>query len=42
LKKLLDILIFDGLVSFRFWVRRIRFGCGHGNLIADIVGEFIG
>jgi hypothetical protein len=39
LKKLFDLLAFDGLDLFR--IRRIRLICGHGNLIADIVGEFV-
>jgi hypothetical protein len=38
LKKLLDLLAFGGLVLF--WIERIRIVFGHGNLIADIVGEF--
>jgi hypothetical protein len=38
LKKLFDLLAFDGLVLL--WIGRIRIICGHGNLIADIVGEF--
>jgi hypothetical protein len=38
LKKLFDLLAFDGLVFFG--IGRIRLVCGHGNLIADIVGEF--
>jgi hypothetical protein len=38
LKKLFDLLAFDGLVFFG--IGRIRLVCAHGNLIADIVGEF--
>ena len=38
LKKFFDLLAFDGLVFFG--IGRIRLVCGHGNLIADIVGEF--
>jgi hypothetical protein len=47
LKKLIDLLAFDGdsdvlvLVWIgKLWIGRIRMVCGHGNLIADIVGEF--
>ncbi len=38
LKKLFDLLAFDGLILFG--IARIRLVLGHGNLIADIVGEF--
>jgi hypothetical protein len=43
LKKLFDLLAFDGLVLLRIgnpWIGRTWIVCGHGNLIADIVGEF--
>jgi hypothetical protein len=48
LKKLFDLLAFDGRIvlslsaghSLGFWIGRIRMVCAHGNLIADIVGEF--
>jgi hypothetical protein len=52
LKKLFDLLALDGLVvlslsaghslghSLELWIGRIRMVCAHGNLIADIVGEF--
>jgi hypothetical protein len=50
LKELLDLVAFDGLVllllllsvglSVGLGIGRIRMVCGHGNLIADIVGEF--
>jgi hypothetical protein len=38
LKKLVNLLAFDELILF--WIGRIRLVFGHGNLIADIVGEF--
>jgi hypothetical protein len=38
LKKLFDLFAFDRLVPF--WMGGIRIVCGHGNLVADIVGEF--
>jgi hypothetical protein len=46
LKELFDLLAFDELVllttglSVELSVGRIRMICGHGNLDADIVGEF--
>ena len=42
LKKLFDLLAFDGLVLplVLLSIGRIRIVFGHGNLIADIVGEF--
>jgi hypothetical protein len=52
LKKLFDLRAFDGLVGLSFsaghslgpsvelWIGRIGMVCAHGNLIADIVGEF--
>jgi hypothetical protein len=39
LKELVNLIAFGGLVLL--WIRRIRIVCGHGNLIADIVGEFV-
>jgi Na+-translocating ferredoxin:NAD+ oxidoreductase RnfE subunit len=45
-KKLFDLFAFDGafdglvLPLVLLWIGRIRIVCGHGNLIADIVGEF--
>jgi hypothetical protein len=39
LKKLFDLLAFDGLALF--WIGGIRIVCGHGNLVVDIVGEFV-
>jgi len=43
LKKLFDLLAFGGLVVLwiGLWIGRIRIVCAHGNLIADIVGEFL-
>jgi hypothetical protein len=38
LKEVVDLIAFGGLVLL--CIRRIRIVCGHGNLIADIVGEF--
>jgi hypothetical protein len=46
LKKLFDLTLFDGsfdglaLLGIRLVSGRIRIVWGHGNLIADIVGEF--
>jgi hypothetical protein len=46
LKKRFDLLALDGALDefvlplVRFWIGRIGMMCGHGNLIADIVGEF--
>jgi hypothetical protein len=39
LKELVDLIAFGGLVLL--CIRRIRIVCGHFNLIADIVGEFV-
>jgi hypothetical protein len=47
LKKLIDLPAFNRafdelpLRLVRFWIGGIRRVCGHGNLIADIVGEFV-
>jgi hypothetical protein len=41
LKKLVDRIGFGGLLLLGLGIRRIRIVCGHGNLIADIVGEFV-
>ena len=43
LKELVDRIAFGGLVllCIRLCIRRIRVVCGHFNLIADIVGEFV-
>ena len=43
LKKFFEALAFDGLVLFRIGNLSIGWTgivCGHGNLIANIVGEF--
>jgi hypothetical protein len=43
LKKLFDAFVFDGLVLLRIGILTIGWTCivcGHGNLIANIVGEF--
>jgi hypothetical protein len=43
LKKLFDAFAFDGLVLLRIGILTIGWTCivcGHGNLIANIVGEF--
>ncbi len=39
LQELVDLIAFGGLVLL--CIRRIRIVCGHFNLIADIVGEFV-
>jgi hypothetical protein len=39
LKEIVDLIAFGGPVPF--YIRRIRIVCAHGNLIADIVGEFV-
>lgn len=43
LEKLFDLLALDEFVLafFRSWIGRIGMVCGHGSLIADIVGEFL-
>src|SRR5450631_1650583 len=46
LKKFFDLAVFDGsfdglvLIGIRLGIGRIRIVCSHGNLNADIVGEF--
>ena len=45
LKKLFEALAFDGLILLRLRIGNLTIGwacivCGHGNLIANIVGEF--
>jgi hypothetical protein len=42
LKKLFNLAAFGGLLFLwiRLGIRRVRVVGGHGNLIADIVGEF--
>ena len=40
LQELVDRIAFGGLLLLGLGIRRIRIVCGHGNLFADIVGEF--
>ena len=43
LKQIFEFLALNGLVLLwiGLWIGTIRIVCGHGNLIADIVGEFV-